>query len=118
MSNLYENGSIFLEVRSKINAVAGFLKIAETDVLITAGATISIPIVTLTKNLLGTAQITKVQLLHATTGIIHELTLTAGMFSADVALTIASYTFPDDVPVGSGIYLKLEDLLAYIYTTL
>lgn len=113
MSNLYEDGDLFLPIRTKLNAVNELFKIAETDALIVAGATTSIPVTTIAQNLLISGA--KVTLMDINTGETHELTTTSNVQSADEAISVSSYTFTDDIAVGSGIYFKYKDLLTVVY---
>jgi len=114
MINLYEDGDLFLPIRTKLNNLNDFVRIATTDVIITAGAVTSIAIETLITN--GAASGEKIVLLDITTGEAHDLELSASMDNADTAITIVSHTFTADVPVGSGIYYRMIDLLNYVRT--
>ena len=113
MTDLISDGDVFLVVATKLNNLNGFFQVAETNVLITAGAVTSIPIVTLTQNLLRSGK--KVTIVDKITGVVSEVTLAANAASAAAALTITSHTFASDVPSGSAIYYKYTDLLNSIY---
>jgi hypothetical protein len=113
MSDLISDGDLFLPIRTKLNDLNNFLKVAETDVLITAGAVTSIPIVTTTQNLLNNGE--KVTIVDPVSGVTVEVTLSADAGSGSESLSITSHTFTADVPVGSGIYFKMVDLLAKVY---
>lgn len=113
MADYFANGDTRLPIRNKINALSGCMKVFETDVLISAGATTSVPVVTLTKSILPTGY--TVILVDANTGDQHTLTLDAAALNADTALTIVSYTFPSDIPVGSFIYVNIIDILNTLY---
>lgn len=110
---LFNDSDVFLLIRTKINNINDCFQVAETDVTITAGAVTSVPIVTLTKNLLPSGE--KVTLVNKLTGEAIELTLSASAASGATALTITSHTFAEDITTGSAIYYKYTDLLASIY---
>lgn len=116
MSDLFNDLELFQTIRAKINGLNTYFKIAETDVLISAGAVTSIPVVTVTQDLLFSGD--KVWLADLDTGTAVELTLADDIQTGDTALTVVEYTFADDVPIGSHIYYKYSDLLSKIYAHL
>lgn len=114
-TDLFANGDIGLLIRTKVNNLNGYLQIAETDTLIAAGATTSIPIVTLTKNLKLSDWTLPLILVDILTGEEHTLECTTDIVATDTAIAVTSYTFTTDIAVGSAIYVKMEDLLALLY---
>lgn len=98
-----------LPVRTKINNVTGMLQIAQTDAVISAGATTSLPIAAIAGNLMVAGE--TIMLLDINTGEAHDLTLNDNLENGDEVITITSYVFASDIPSGSPIYFKLTNLL-------
>jgi len=113
MVELFDDGENWLSIRKKINESIGAFQIADTDVLIAAGAVTSIPITTTAVNLLKSGDL--VQLVDIVTGERHELTLSADLAAAATEISVVSYTFPSDIAVGSPIFFNMTSLLAKIY---
>jgi hypothetical protein len=106
MVDLFNDGDSRLPIRLKINGLAKAFQIADTDVEITAGATTSIPVTTTTMDLLDSGD--TVILVDATTGTMHELTLSADLQSGATAIAVNSYTFTSNIPVGSIIFPSMK----------
>lgn len=112
MATLIENGEVRLEIRTKLNNLAGMLIVAETDTAIPAEACTSVPIVTSTVNIPDNSTI---YLIDKTTGESHALTLDTALASGEDAITIVSHTFASIVPVGSMILYPMTALMNRVY---
>jgi len=109
---LFSNGEVKLAIRTKLNSMAGYFQIAVTDEAISAGTITSVPISTLTKDLLASGA--KVYLVEYATGVTYELTLGADLLTAATAMTVSSIAV-DAIASGSPIFYKYEDVLTRIY---
>lgn len=104
-----------LPIRNKLNELASAFCIAKTDEAITAGAVTSIPIAA---SVVTYGPGYKIVLVDITTGVNYELTLSALLSISDNAISINSYTFPDNVPSGSPIFILMSDFINTVLGTI
>lgn len=107
------DGEVFLPIANKLNALNGYMAIMTTDTIVTAGTVTSIPVTTLTQNLLKSGDV--VHLVVSDTGVTYDLTLTADAVNTDTAIAVSSVVITDDIPAGSYIYFSIADLLTKIF---
>ena len=113
MTDLFQDGSVRLSIRKKLNNSIGALKINETTTTIPAGYIGSIPVNAAPGNQLFAGSV--ITLVDTDTGESHDLTLSSNFTNGQTSIRINSHLFETDVQAGSPIFYKMTDLLSKLY---